>query len=136
MCGWGGWGYWCPVWLVCVSNACLGLMEVRGGGRTKRKPVPRRIGTQTMWIATFVGSRWYAPYCFRCLSARSYLFIMWTWGTYEDEVLFQVENRHCGIYAIAFLCRWFFQREREEGERTSLGAQHATGLTHFIYSRC
>jgi hypothetical protein len=33
------------------------------GRRTKRKPVARRTGTQAMWIATFVGSRWYAPYC-------------------------------------------------------------------------
>jgi hypothetical protein len=42
-----------------------GYGRERGGsrGRTKMMPVARRTGTHAMWIAMFVGSRWYAPYC-------------------------------------------------------------------------
>jgi hypothetical protein len=45
-----------------VSHLYRDDVERRGRGRTNTKPVARSMGTHAMWIATFVGSRWYAPY--------------------------------------------------------------------------
>ena len=72
-----------------------------------------RIGTHAMWIATFVGSRWYAPYCMYalaqsrpcchrkagrcCASTRTR-----EREPYKDEVLFQIKDWHVGF--LKYLC--------------------------------
>jgi hypothetical protein len=57
--GWGGWVCLCP------GRRLLAALWMRGRVSiiTNWKAVANRTGTQAMWIATFVGSRWYAPYC-------------------------------------------------------------------------
>jgi len=64
--------------------------------RTRTKPLARSMGTQAMWIATLVGSRWYAPYCRESVSEVRTAARCRIGRTYEDEVLLQIEKRHVG----------------------------------------